>query len=381
MTGKITEKTLRGKEAFELYIKNNGDQSINKYLINKYGVVESTIRGYIYHYKNRVISPKPTKEELELYEEIVRNKRTQTAKRVVSSYQEKILENFDQDLLNDILNIKYIKELITYATKSSYTIAQIFENIDSAIKYHEYNEEEINKLNKIKAVIESNHKLINDDRRINNREKTSINNEKDIRIICDILEAVLIEGIENIDNIIISSGLSRSKFDNSLPKLVNGSELEQTLYNQYNTILINENELLKQNYVYMVDCLKNGIIKNGINTYFSLLDYFRMTRLSPIKFQRRGHKLMTNNIITRREYESVCMFFKLYQNSYRILSREESLDYYYSISGVAVTREQKEMIINYLENELGIKLYTCVFEYACNEVLKNMLVINSLVIV
>ncbi|MDD4705820.1 MAG: hypothetical protein PHS24_01220 [Bacilli bacterium] len=379
MAGKITEKTLRGKEAFELYIKNNGDQSIYTYLTNKYGVAEPTIRGYITHYKNRVISPKPTKEELELYEEIVKIKRTKIGKRVVSSYQGEITNNFKKDLITDFLNIKYIKELVAYAITSPYAIEEIFKNIDSAINYSEYNEEEINKLNKIKEVMEINRKLINDERRINVREKfTSIKNEKNINLICDILEEVLIEGIENLNPIISSYGISRNKFDSSLPKLANGTELEQALYNQYNILLLNENELLEQNYLYMVDCITNGIIKNGISTYFNLLDYFRMTKINPIEFQRRGYKLMKNNIITRREYESVCNFFKLYENSLRLLSHKEALEYYYSISGVPVTKEQKEMIINYIENELGIKLYTGVFENACDEALKNMLVTNNL---
>ncbi|MDD2409203.1 MAG: hypothetical protein PHD03_00565 [Bacilli bacterium] len=379
MAGKITEKTLRGKEAFELYIKNNGDQSIYAYLTNKYGLAVSTIRGNIYHYKNRVISPKPTKEEIELYEEIVRMKHTQIAKRVVSSYQEKISDNFDKDLINDILNIKYTKELITYAIKSQYMISEMFKNIDSAIKYYGYNEEEVSKLNKIKEVIELNRKLINDDRRINAREKvTSINNEKNVNIIGNILEEVLIKGIENLEKIILDSGIRRSTFDKCLPLLANGTELEQTLYNQYNTLLANENKLLEQNYLQMIYYLTNGIIKNGINTYFNLLDYFRMTRLNPIEFQRQGHKLIKSNIITRREFKLVYSFFKLYETSIRILSHEEALDYYYSISGVTVTREQKEMIINYLENELGIKLYTSVFQSACDELLKGTLIIKSL---
>ncbi len=377
MAGKITERILRGKEAFELELKNEGDQSIYNFMANKYDVTEGTVKSYVSDYKKRVISPKPTKEELQLHEEIIKNKHSMAIKS--SRIIEKVLDNIDQEFITDILDINYTKDLINYIIDSQYNVIEILKKIDSAIKFNDYLEEDLNKLNKTKEVIEINRKNINDKKIINNREKvTNKKNQKQIIEVCKILEQALNEGIENLDKIYLKGGMTRSAFDKVLPLLANSNEIEQTLYNQYYIELANQNELLEQNYLEMLYYFENGIEKNGSKTYYNILDYYQMTRLNPREFLRKGLKLIKDNIITRREYELISKFFSLYESAVRILSHEEALNYYYSLGGVTPTLEEKEFIIDYLENKLGIKLYNGVFECACDELLKGNLIKKSL---
>ena len=377
MAGIITEKTKRGKEAFDLYIKNEGDQSTFTYLTKKYGLSVSTIRGDIYHYMNRVVSPKPTNDELKLYKKIVKFRQYNLGKKNATFLYEKAAQNrdikYNDELIEELLSILYFNELNTYLINSKYSTNDIFKEVEAAIKIKD-SETELDKLNKIQSFIENNRKDLNDKRRLNTRHKTiNSNKEKNIKEIANILEEMLIEGFDKLNSIIIKSNINRYTFDNFLPLLASGNKLEQTLYTQYNNELANDEILLEDNYIKMIYFLENGIEKNGIKTYFNILDYFRMTKVNPDIFLRRGNKLIKENRIKRIQYNLVRSFFELYDTSFRILSQNEARNYYYSISGTVIGTEDKEKIINYLENELGLKLYTGVFIAACEEVLKGTL--------
>ena len=67
MEGVLLDKTLKGKEAFNLFINNKGDKTSFIFLEKKYGLTKNEIKELIYYYKNRVVSPNPTEEELKLY--------------------------------------------------------------------------------------------------------------------------------------------------------------------------------------------------------------------------------------------------------------------------------------------------------------------------
>lgn len=381
MEGKITAKTKRGKEAFELYIQNEGDQSTFTYLTKKYGLSVSTIRGDIYHYMNRVVSPKPSNEEINLYKEIVRKNQFNLGKKNAAFLYEKAAEtranNYNEALINELLDIKYVSDLITYLVNSESPVSEVQKEIDKALNIN--TSEEFSKLDNIKNIIDKNHLVINENRRLKSRNKISASNKENyIRQVTSILEEMLIEGFDKLDSIIIKSNINRYTFDKCLPLLANGNEEQQLLHTQYYNELAKDDKLLEENYLNMTYYLENGIEKNGIKTYYNILDYFRMTKVNPVLFQRKGYKLMKDNVITRTQYNLVCTFFERYDTSIRVLSYDEARDLYYSLSDEVISIEDKENIINYLENEVGIKLYTGVFLAACEEVLRGTLTFKKL---
>ena len=67
----------RGKRAFEAYI-NQGEEALEP-LALEYGIKLKTIKTEITKYANRLVSPKPTEEQLEKYHDIVTTKKKQSA--------------------------------------------------------------------------------------------------------------------------------------------------------------------------------------------------------------------------------------------------------------------------------------------------------------
>lgn len=306
MESVLLDKTLKGKEAFNLFINNKGDKTSFIFLEKKYGLTYKEIKDLINNYKNRVISPKPTEEELKLYNDIINKKETKKEVTEPTSLE------FDKHLIEDLLHLKFVSDLIKYSLDSYYQLEDIIKNINNALNN---NLEERNKLKliKIKETLneEKNKEYIINNKIVKERESSNtINTDIVIKEISIILEKLLTSGLDKIDIYIDQSSINNQTFLKNLPLLEEGNNYEKTLYKEYNKALKKHDYEIELYYKEIINNIKKGIIEKNIQRKFNQLDYYKLTNLSPKYFLKKGLDLVQNNIITEEDYKQVENFFK-----------------------------------------------------------------------
>ncbi len=364
---KLTDKTLIGKEIFEAYLNRNGEQSIYAEIANKYSISISTARKYLSLYRKRVVSPKPNEDDLIKYETILKK-----------IQKNQSLNDYDTNLIDELLKLKKVKDLINYATITSYSATELLNQIKKSTSSEKLTSNNILKLKKISSVLETKREDITKNRRdLANKLRKQNLIKKHLKTIKEIIEICLIEGNHNLKKLLDEKEIKKETFFKYFPYLNKGNEEEINLYQKYSEVLKLDEKEHEDVYLNVLYYIKNGIEKNGVITAFNLLDYYRITKINLEELQKRAHKLI-NDKIQRYDYDMVGRFIKTYRNSNLILSKEEALDYYYSINGREITTEEKEFLINYLENNLKIDLNVAVFQCGCEEIIKNQFVAKTL---
>lgn len=306
MKSELLDRTLKGKEAFNLFINNNGDKTSFIFLEKKYGLTYKEIKDLINDYKNRVISPKPTEEELKLYYNII-NKKEET-----KAQEETVSLEFNKHLIKDLLHLKFVSDLIKYSLDSYYPLEDIIKNINNALN-NNLTEKEKLKLIKIKDTLnkEENKEYIINNKIVKERENSNqINTDIIINEISIILEKLLTSGLEKIDIYIDQSSINNQTFLKNLPLLEEGNNYEKTLYREYNKALKKHDYEIEIYYKEIINYIKKGIIEKNIQRNFNQLDYYKLTNLSPQYFLKKGLELIQNNIITKEDYKLVESFFE-----------------------------------------------------------------------
>lgn len=378
---KLRDKTLIGKELFELYLERNGDQAVYAEVADKYQITVSTVRSYLSQYRKRTVSPKPTLKEADLYDNILRELQViagARSARIKPEIEEPSML-YDTNLISQLLKLKKVRDLIKYATETSYNVTELLKQTERAIDGGFIDKREILKLKKISAVLEGRREDITNNRRefaIKIKQRQTEN--KHLNTIESIIETCLIEGNHNFYNLLIENDMSEHIFEKYYPLLEEGNDNQKLLFSKYNLVLEEERKNHEEVYFKVLDYLKNGIEKNGSITAFNLLDYYELTTMDPKEFQKRGHKFIYEDKLRRYDYNLVANFFQTYNNSFRVLTEEEALDYFYAVDGREVTLEEKQYIINYLQNVLGVKLYVAVYQCACEAAIKGQLKTNAL---
>ena len=380
---KLRDKTLIGKELFKLYLERNGDQSVYAEVADKYQITVSTVRSYLSQYRKRTVSPKPTQKELEIYDSILKELQViagARSARIKPEIEEPSML-YDTNLISQLLKLKKVRDLIKYATETSYNVTELLKQTERAINGGFIEPREIAKLKKISTVLEGRREDITNNRRdFAIKVKQQQIQNKHLNTITNIIETCLIEGNHNFQTLLIENDMSEHIFEKYYPLLKEGNDNQKLLFSKYNLVLEEERKNHEEVYFKVLDYLKNGIEKNGSITAFNLLDYYELINMDPKEFQKRGHKLIYQEKIQRYDYNQVAKFFETYNNSFRVLTEEEALDYFYAVDGREVTLEEKQYIINYLQNVLGIKLYVAVYQCACEEAIKGQLKINTMVL-
>ena len=124
---KLTDKTLIGKELFKLYLERNGDQSVYAEVADKYQITVSTVRSYLSQYRKRTVSPKPTQKELEIYDSILKELQViagARSARIKPEIEEPSML-YDTNLISQLLKLKKVRDLIKYATETSYNVTEL----------------------------------------------------------------------------------------------------------------------------------------------------------------------------------------------------------------------------------------------------------------
>ena len=121
--------------------------------------------------------------------------------------------------------------------------------------------------------------------------------------------------------------------------------------------------------------IHNGVIneKTGEKRNFDMFDYYTYTSMSLKEFMQASKKLGINPTGIRTFFKSnISMFSAVTTALLPKVEVETIMGMNYSVNGIAVTTEQKELIINYLKNN-NIPVNVQLFRLAFKRYINNMI--------
>ncbi len=381
---KKEELLKRYKESFDLFIKNNGDESVFKYLTKKYDVTRATVLTYIRNYKNNVVDPKPTEDELKEYLRI--RQEEYRLRHIDKSKEELVMKNpylfskglldsiketkIDKALIEKLLTIFTKEELNDFAINSNYTVYKIIEEIRLTLIYGDNALiEQKRKLQKIAESLEAEKDIINYSKikRKRENEKGTNYTSKYVDEVKTILEETLLKGKETFLENLAKSLITENLFLEYVNRLQRGNEVEKALYTFYNNEIKFTKETLLEKTHQIIKYLKEGIQKRSY-TYFNMSDYFHIINLDLTEFLKLAHEYKGNNLITEEEFELIKNFVYYYYPKMNVLTKEEI-----HATEDLLDEPEKNMIIDQIENDLGVKLYKELYENIRDEYIRESL--------
>ncbi len=376
MANTLEQKIAIGKETFNLYNSRDKDNHlVFSEQAQKYGLAQSTVRGHYHYYKNRTVSPKPTEEELQKNKEIVNQALIEANRKSTEMMRDKNTI-YDWDLIDALLALKTGGDLRNYCVDSEFNCSYIEKHINKAFKSDRLTTAQLNKLKNIKRIFLELREMISSLKRDKiNAKQSEINRTRNIEIITEILEEILISGT-SIEEVINDFPISMRSFNLYLPYLAEGTDIQKTLCLEYQKSVIAQEQDLEQKYLEIVYYLENGVSKNGIKTYFNYLDYYRLSKMAPTLFYNYGLKLIKKGLLTRKQHSLVQTFFDINSLGSTILTEEKARNFSYSINGETVSEVVKEQIIDYF-NVNGFVLTENLLAIAIEEYLKGINFLNE----
>lgn len=346
----VEERIKIGQVAFNKLLETNYDLSVKDEIARKYGIVPATVQKYIREYKERVLEPKPTYEELELFKKLAKNstKSFEMAERLLSASDEeitKLLDKYGKSLL-----IFKINDYIKSKTEEK-------ENIVSL----EYIKERIEVLNEIRL---NNRKAVRDLEKAEKQSEMYLNiangsdNENKLNHIVKSIREYL-NSEEYYPNYIFQKNGIFSRDLSSYIKEIRDSK-EPTL----NILIDTYFEELQKREVAFLELVKD-VYKVIEEKNHNILEFYRMTHMSINKFKTflkvaNAHKKITG--LTLDLFNNY--FDKYIIGSYGLPNLEEALKINYEYNGVAITPEDIKSICQELyQNKIPINKNSIIYTF------------------
>lgn len=346
----VEERIKIGQVAFNKLLETNYDLSVKDEIARKYGIVPATVQKYIREYKERVLEPKPTYEELVLFKKLAKNstKSFEMAERLLSASDEeitKLLSKYGKSLL-----IFKINDYIKSKPEEKENIAKL-----------EYIKERIEVLNEIRL---NDRKVARDLKKEEKQSKMYLNvangsdNENKLnQIVKGIREYINSE--DYYPNYIFQKNGISSRDLSSYLKEIRNSKVP-TL-----NILINTyfEELQKREVAFLE--LVAEVYKVIEEKSPNILEFYRMTHMSINKFKTflkvaNAHKKI--NGFTLDFFNNY--FDKYIIGSYGLPNLEEALKINYEYNGVAITPEDIKSICQELyQNKIPINRNSIIYTF------------------
>ena len=346
-----TNKTLIGKRAFELFINNNcQDYCLTNYAKELGLSVTSLKLNYLIPYTKRDFKPKPTPEELIIYQNHRMNQKEQ-----INQSNEMI--NF----IHELLNLKYAKQVENFITHTEYTASEMFKMID------EYTKSPISLQDKAKLArvtkIIAKAKDIIENKSKSPVFKSSVVEDLELKQLTKaIIEKYLIVSHTPFDEIMnnYSDQISVTQFGYYFKKLTNGNADEQFLIKRFTTKLDIDAQLFELLINTVTEKLKKSPHK------FSILDYYRITSMKLNSFLLQAKILTKKGNLNQDELYLIKDFINNYEHGNTEVSENELIDY----SGVNTDYYSKMQIINYLRS-IGAPLTLNTYKAGFKEFAQN----------
>ncbi len=377
---KIGNDIIRGKLAFETMIYKGEEALIP--LADSYGIKLQTLKSYISTYANRVVNPKPTEQELELYYEVLKKKRQKNASQFnyqtnPEHYNRLYKEKKDFSLAEELieLNSKAVSDYLDIIINSELTLQPVVAQLNSYVRYHNDETKKVKKVTLLLKHIEKNREYINAQRRLKSSEANKDNYKQKI---VEMLEKNFIDGSQSIESLMNEYKMSTITFYKYLSELSTGTPEEQLLHTKFIEKQEEEDILINESSKIIYDYINEGIIKNGEKSKFTILDYYRIINYSPeqyiSKLWSRSNKIELN----RSRILKIVEYLKLISRNNTLCTEEQILDLHYAYNGVTIDDVGvKTQIIDYIKS-MGIPLYSNVYYATAEEYLKGYLTLNSM---
>lgn len=326
------ERIKIGQETFYRLLETEYGENVRNEMAEKYGLSVAYISTCLNMFKNHVVEPKPSMEELLILEKYYQKRLTKTyANRDKVSRREFPIVKV---LLTDLTD----EELFTLINR--YTLGYIKKTIDEYIVVHP---EDKDKLNSLVTRLEKIHENNKEERKF--ERNSQFNNDKKEIIISVINE--FLNGNDVYPNYVFSkNNISAEKFKNwiKVSNLPGNEDIKELL-----GLYTKELKLRESLFVNTLRELVNHIALDDLST----LDFYRKTQMPINKFRffvhvARRRKLIDDNVLNILEDYT----YKIGMGSYQYKSLEElknSLNYNYN--GVELTPEIIDNLCLELKNE------------------------------
>lgn len=326
------ERIKIGQETFYRLLETEYGENVRNEMAEKYGLSVGYISTCLNMFKNQVVEPKPSMEELLILEKYYQ-------KRLTRSYanREKVSRR-EFPLVKLLLSELSDEELTTLIDR--YTLGYIKKTIDEYIVVHP---EDKDKLNSLVTRLEKIHENNKEERK--NERDSQTSTERKETIVSVINE--FLNGNDVYPNYVFGkNNVSADKFKNwiKFSNLPGNEDIKELL-----GLYTKELKLRESLFVNTLRELVNHIALDDLNT----LDFYRKTQMPINKFRffvhvARRRKLIDDNVLNILEDYT----YKIGMGSYQYNSLEElknSLNYNYN--GVELTPEIIDNLCLELKNE------------------------------
>lgn len=326
------ERIKIGQETFYRLLETEYGENVRNEMAEKYGLSVGYISTCLNMFKNHVVEPKPSMEELLILEKYYQKRLTRTYanKDKVSRREFPIVKVLLTDLTDE--------ELSTLINR--YTLGYIKKTIDEYIVVYP---EDKDKLNSLVTRLEKIHENTKEERK--NERDSQTSTERKETIVSVINE--FLNGNDVYPNYVFGkNNVSADKFKNwiKFSNLPGNEDIKELL-----GLYTKELKLRETLFVNTLRELVNHIALDDLNT----LDFYRKTQMPINKFRffvhvARRRKLIDDNVLNILEDYT----YKIGMGSYQYNSLEElknSLNYNYN--GVELTPEIIDNLCLELKNE------------------------------
>ncbi len=326
------ERIKIGQETFYRLLETEYGENVRNEMAEKYGLSVGYISTCLNMFKNHVVEPKPSMEELLILEKYYQKRLTRTYanKDKVSRREFPIVKVLLTDLTDE--------ELSTLINR--YTLGYIKKTIDEYLVVHP---EDKDKFNSLVTRLEKIHENTKEERK--NERDSQTSTERKETIVSVINE--FLNGNDVYPNYVFGkNNVSADKFKNwiKFSNLPGNEDIKELL-----GLYTKELKLRETLFVNTLRELVNHIALDDLNT----LDFYRKTQMPINKFRffvhvARRRKLIDDNVLNILEDYT----YKIGMGSYQYNSLEElknSLNYNYN--GVELTPEIIDNLCLELKNE------------------------------
>ena len=345
----IDAKIEIGQYTFNKLLETGYDLTVKDEVAKEYGITVGTVYKYLREYKERVLEPKPTYEELELFKKLAKN--------ATKSFEiaEKLLISNESELL----------ELI-----EKYGINTLISKINGYIKSKPDELENINKLEYIKERIKVLNEIRNSQRQKERQEEAT---EKRTQVHSDLLNneaknhlskvvKSIKEYLESSDyypNYIFNKNMkSVRNITTYFKKLETSPEPElRKLINDY----YEELEKRGKEFAVLACNIDKFIYENNPN----IMEFYRLTHMTINKFKTFLRIAVVRKQLSSYVESSINNYFDKYIiGSYSLPNLEEALKINYEYNGVIMSDEDiKNICMELAQNNIPINKNTIIYTF------------------
>jgi len=330
-----------GKKAFDIYVDSACQDSYLEDYAKEVGVsVKKLKQDFLIPYKNRFVKPKPTDEQLIIYNGAILTRK-----------QSRVKDEIDTNFIRKLLSLKYVKEVVEYISGSEYSIGIIYRKIRNYINANPSKTDDTARLMKVDGII----KNYIQSEGINNQKSIKVDAEKNdaLETIETIIEEFLIEETESLEDIIdkYKEKINYRTFSKYLDELQKGTDEQRFLFNR----LVEKIEKDKNNFDNLMKeiifNIKNGVLTDIDTVPFSILDYYKLTRITPSRFLDMSRVQLRKRVILKADYDLLEEFFSKYKSGSSVMNETDLLALTQIMGERGITIEDRMSIIDYLKKE------------------------------